>query len=138
MATILAHLTVKPGMASRFEEIAAALHRETHEREAGVRRYEYWRGSEENTYYTLLSFDSFLDFLAHQTSPHHEGATPQLRDVLAGIRLEWVDPVEGAAPLVRTASQEVPPDADELTRTYATRFAAEIAPWWEELRGRAG
>ena len=59
MATILAHITVKPGMAARFEQIATELYRQTHEHESDVRRYEYWRGADENTYYTLLSFDSF-------------------------------------------------------------------------------
>jgi quinol monooxygenase YgiN len=131
VATILAHITVKPGCAERFEAIAAELFRATHEHEADVRRYEYWRGSEPNTYYTLLSFDTFADFIAHQTSDHHEQASPQLGDVLAGLRLEWVDPLPDASPLARTRASGAPPeDAEQLTRRYWQRFTADIAPWW--------
>ena len=134
MATILAHLTVKPGNAARFEQIASELYRLTHEHETKVRRYEYWRGADENTYYTLLSFDTFNDFLEHQTSDHHESASPQLGEVLAGLRLEWVDPIGGASPLTPTDTEPLPLDADELTSRYAERFAAQIASWWQPLR----
>jgi quinol monooxygenase YgiN len=133
MATILAHITVKPGCAERFEAIAAELYRATHDHEPDVRRYEYWRGAEPNTYYTLLSFDSFAAFISHQTSDHHETASPQLGDVLAGLRLEWVDPISDASPLARTrASGPVPDDAEQLTRRYWQRFAADVAEWWPE------
>jgi hypothetical protein len=134
MATILAHLKVKPGMAPRFEEIAAELYRLTHEHETDVRRYEYWRGAEENTYYTLLSFDTFLDFIAHQVSDHHESASPQLGEVLAGLRLEWVDPISDSSPLTPTDGQDAPADAPEPVRSYAERFAAQVAEWWLPLR----
>ena len=46
MATILAHIQVKPGMEARFEQIAADLYKGTHDHEKDVRRYEYWRGAE--------------------------------------------------------------------------------------------
>ncbi len=134
MATILAHLQVKPGMAARFEEIASELYRLTHEHESDVRRYEYWRGADENTYYTLLSFDTFLDFITHQTSDHHESASPQLGEVLAGLRLEWVDPIRGASDLTPTDRQDPPADASALVRAYAERFAAQVADWWLPLR----
>jgi heme-degrading monooxygenase HmoA len=130
MATILAHITVRPGTAEQFEAIATELHRLTHANEPDVRRYEYWRGSEPNTYYSLLSFDTFLDFIAHQTSDHHESASPRLGEVIAGIRLEWVDPVPGASSLTPTTTQPTPADADELTQKYARRFAAQVAEWW--------
>jgi len=134
MATILAHITVKPGAAERFEAIARTLYERTHELEPNVRRYEYWRGADEGTYYTLLSFDGFVDFLRHQTSDHHESASPQLGDVIAGLRLEWVDPIAGASPLAPTDDEELPADASELMRTYSQRFAAQIASWWSPLR----
>jgi len=134
MATILAHITVKPGAAARFEEIAAELFRLTHEHEPDVRRYEYWRGADENTYYSLLSFDTFNGFLAHQTSPHHESASPKLGEVIAGLRLEWVDPIVGSSPLTPTDTEPLPADADELTQLYARRFAAQVADWWLSLR----
>jgi quinol monooxygenase YgiN len=130
MATILAHIRVKPGTEAAFEDIARRLFSATHDTETGVRRYEYWRGTEPRTYYTLLAFDDFRTFIRHQTSEHHEAASPEIGKVVEALRLEWVDPVQGASDLPPTASQELPVDADELTRTYATRFAAQIADWW--------
>ena len=134
MATILAHIRVKPGAETAFEEIARALFRATHEHETGVRRYEYWRGAEPRTYYTLLAFDDFRAFIAHQTSEHHEAASPEIGTVVEAIRLEWVDPIQGASDLPPTASQDVPAGADELTHAYAKRFAADVADWWAALR----
>jgi len=72
VATILAHITVKPGAEARFEEISRDLYRASHAGEQGLLRYEYWRGSEPSTYYTLLAFTDFAAFIAHQTSEHHE------------------------------------------------------------------
>ena len=134
MATILAHLQVKPGAEARFEQIARDLYAGTHAHEPGVRRYEYWRGAEPGSYYTLLSFDDHRTFIAHQTSEHHEAASPRLGEVLSGIRLEWVDPIAGAADLPATEHQDAPADADDLTRRYTDRFAAQVAAWWSALR----
>ncbi|MFM1752001.1 MAG: hypothetical protein RL119_963 [Actinomycetota bacterium] len=135
MATILAHLKVKEGHERAFEDISRALYQASHAGEEGLLRYEYWRGSEPRTYYTLLSFVDFAAFIAHQTSDHHEAASPQLGSVLEGLRLEWVDPIEGASPLVATHAQDLSQAENALTRLYAERFAARIASWWEELRG---
>ncbi len=134
MATVLAHIRVRPGAAERFEELARQLYQASHSTEERVLRYEYWRGEEPSTYYTLLSFPDYLGFLAHQTSSHHEGASPALREVIEVIRLEWVDPVAGAAPLTPTNGAEPPPGATELEREYALRFAAKVAEWWGPLR----
>lgn len=134
MATILAHITVKAGTEARFEAIAKELHRATHATEHGVRAYGYWRGTDTRTYYTLLSFDDFPTFIAHQTSPHHEAASPDLRDVIESMRLEWVDPIDGASTFVSTVAMPVADDADELTKRYAKRFAAQIAEWWGPMR----
>lgn len=134
MATILAHITVRAGAEAEFEAISRELYELSHTTETGLLRYEYWRGSEPSTYYTLLSFVDFAAFIAHQTSDHHEAASPRLGGVLAGLRLEWLDPVDGAAPLPRTEAQDLSHVADELTRVYAERFAARIAPWWADLR----
>ncbi len=134
MATILAHITVKPGEERRFEEIARRLHRETHERETEVLRYEYWRGAEERTYYSLLSFTDNDGFLAHQTSDHHEAASPELGAVLASVRLEWVDPLADASPLPPTEMQPLREGASELETRYHRRFAAQVADWWRSLR----
>lgn len=130
MATILAHLTVKPGAEARFEQIARDLYTATHDHESSVLRYEYWRGAAERTYYTLLSFTDFAAFIVHQTSPHHESAGPQLGTVLELIRLEWVDPIAGASDLPPTHHVAASDDADELTRRYTDRYSAQIADWW--------
>lgn len=134
MATILAHITVRAEREAQFEEIAKTLHQATHANETNMRAYGYWRGAEPRHYYTLLSFYDFLSFMAHQTSDHHELASPALGSLIEAIRLEWVDPVQGASTLVATDMQEVPEHADELTRRYAIRFAAQIAEWWLPLR----
>ena len=136
MATILAHLKVREGSERAFEEISRGLYEASHAGEKGLLRYEYWRGSEPRTYYTLLAFDDFASFIAHQTSDHHEAASPKLGGVLEGLRLEWVDPVDGASPLPATNAQDLSQAADALTRLYAERFAAQVAPWWGQVRSR--
>ena len=45
MATLLAHITVRPGAEREFERIALTLYERTHTLESGVLRYEYWRGA---------------------------------------------------------------------------------------------
>jgi len=134
MATILAHLTVREGCEARFEEIARTLFRDTHDHETGVLRYEYWRGADARTYYTLLSFEDFPTFIVHQTSDHHEEASPQLGEVLEGLRLEWVDPIADASPLPSTHNTPVAGDASALAQDYAQRYAAQVASWWLALR----
>ncbi|MET0908847.1 MAG: hypothetical protein ABWZ99_05200, partial [Ilumatobacteraceae bacterium] len=92
--------------------------------------YEYWRGAEPRTYYTLLSFDDHRAFIAHQTSDHHEAASPTLRDLIESLRLEWVDPVPGASALPPTRMQAPPPDANELVARYTDLYAAVVPAWW--------
>ena len=130
MATLLAHITVKPGSEERFEGIARELYERTHAEETDVLRYEYWRGTDPRTYYTLLSFTDHRGFIVHQTSDHHETASPAIGETVESIRLEWVDPIVGASPLPTTIAQDAPDGADELTVTYTDRFAAQIADWW--------
>jgi len=134
MATLLAHITVRPGSEAEFESLATTLHERTHATETGVRRYEYWRGSEPRTYYTLLAFDDHRAFIAHQTSDHHEAASPQLGSLIERLRLEWLDPVEGACELPPTEMQPAPTGSGDLTVAYTARFAAAIADWWTPLR----
>ncbi|MDP9464604.1 MAG: antibiotic biosynthesis monooxygenase [Actinomycetota bacterium] len=134
MATLIAHIRVVEGQESRFESIARALFRTTHDTEPAVRRYEYWRAAQPREYYALIACDDFRGFITHQTSDHHESAAPDLGQVIESLRLEWVDPVAGASDLPPTEMQQAVPDADDLTRTYTERFAAQIAPWWLALR----
>lgn len=134
MATLLAHITVKPGFEAQFESIARTLHDRTHSFEQDVVRYEYWRGAVPSTYYTLLSFADHRSFITHQTSDHHEEASPLIGECVASLRLEWVDPIDGAADLVATEMQEAPDGADDLTQRYTDRFAADVADWWLSQR----
>ena len=130
MATILAHIRVEPGRERDFESIAGELFKESHEKDVGLRHYQYWRGADSGLYYCLLAFDDFRAFLAHQTSSHHESASPRLGDCVQDLRLEWVDPVPGASDLPPTAMQPLQDDADDLTRRYHTLFRAKIQEWW--------
>ena len=134
MATLLAHITVAAGSEARFEGIARDLFVRTHADEPDVLRYEYWRGGDERTYYTLLSFPDHRAFIAHQTSDHHEVASPEIGKVVESIRLEWVDPIAGACELPPTDAQTAPDGADDLTAKYSETFAAQVADWWLALR----
>lgn len=132
MATILAHIKIYDGMEAKFEETIKGLWEATHRLEPNCRRYEYWRGEKPNLYYCILSFDDFMSFMSHQTSDHHEA--PDFEKLLEDIRLEWVDPIQGASELISTNPQEVPVDVDALTREYAESHAMEIQPWWQKMR----
>ncbi len=134
MATLLAHIRVANGTEERFETIARELFSTSHATESALLRYEYWRATEPGSYYALLAFDDFHGFIAHQCSAHHEQASPELGQVIESIRLEWLDPVQGASPLPITATQVPAPDADPLTLKYSKVFAAQIAEWWMALR----
>lgn len=137
MATILAHITVREGAEPEFEEIARTLFRASHATEPGLLRYEYWRGEAPRSYYTLLSFDDFAAFIEHQTSDHHEEASPTIGRLVENLRLEWVDPVAGAAPLGESRPMDLSGDQRELVRKYARLFAVREAEWWDDLRSRA-
>jgi quinol monooxygenase YgiN len=134
MSTILAHLRVKPGEEARFEGIIRELYAASQAEDTGLRHYQYWRGAEPGLYYCLLAYDDHRAFIAHQTSEHHESASPLFREVFEDQRLEWVDPVAGASDLPLTKMQDPPDGADELTVAYTQRFAAQIADWWLPLR----
>jgi quinol monooxygenase YgiN len=130
----LAHIALKPGCGYAFETIARAMFQSSHGKEPALIRYEYWRGQSEDRYYCLLSFSDYLGFLAHQASPHHEEAAAPLMDVIADLRLEWLDPVPGASPLPATLPQDLPADASERARRYADMFPVSPASWWTPLR----
>jgi len=133
MATCLVHLRVKEGQAAAFEALARELY-EASAHEPRMRRYEYWRGREPNTYYCLESFDAYAGFLNHETAPYHEAAAEPIMAMIEAFDLEWVDPVPGAAPLGTTNEQPLPENAGERARLYAGLFPLMLAPWWRELR----
>jgi len=134
MATILAHITIRAGHEAAFEALAREMYASTHEREDAVLHYQYWRGAEPRSYYTLLAFDDHRAFIAHQASDHHEDATERLRAAIETIRLEWVDPIDGASPLPPTNDQSAAVAASDLERTYHETYPAMVAHWWSALR----
>jgi quinol monooxygenase YgiN len=137
MATLLAHIKVKPGRESDFESIAAKLYRDTLAEEPDILRYEYWRGAEPGVYYSLLCFEDFHGFLRHQVSDHHEAASPSIGDTCESVKLEWVDPVGESSPLPRTRMQGLPDGADEKTKRYHKAFAVVVQEWWSAQSVRA-
>jgi quinol monooxygenase YgiN len=129
MATLLAHIQIKPGKEEKWEAIMRDMVHHTFATEEGVLRYEYWKGHEENSYYCLLSFKDKWAFYHHQMSDHHEGH--DFADVLAGIKLEYIDPVEGAGGgLPHTTDPALPADASENMKIAAERFPLTIPGWW--------
>lgn len=134
MTTLLAHITVRPGSEAAFERVARDLYEASHRLESELRYYEYWRGEAERSYYALLAFADHRAWIEHQTSDHHESASPELGPLIESIRLEFVDPVGGASPLPPTEYQPPPDDADQLTAAYSERFRATVATWWGALR----
>lgn len=134
MATILAHIRIKPGKEGRFEELQGALWRTTHATEPRTTRYEFFRGETEGAYYGLLSFEDFQAFLVHQSSDAHEDFGAEFAGIVQDIRIEWIDAVEGANALTPNAPQDAPPGAGELQRTYAKSYAIRMADWWNGLR----
>ena len=133
MATILAHIRIHPGREAEFETLSRTLYAATGDEE-GRLSYQYWRAQEPGLYYCLLAFTDFNAFITHQTSDHHEAASPKLQEMIADIKLEWVDPVAGAAEFPPTDMQPLPEGADALRTKYHELFAAQIADWWAQQR----
>ena len=133
MATLLAHVTVKEGMEDHWEGIARTVFSATHEHETAVQRYEYWRGTDPRTYYVLLSFDSFDGFMEHQVADYHHNAG--FGDCFEAFRLEWVDPIDGAAPLrASETTGEERPDKGELWNMYVRNHSEAQPEWWGAQR----
>ena len=130
MATILAHIVINEGREEEFEDLARAVFSASHASEDHLRAYGYWRAQEPRHYYTLLAFDDYLGFMAHQTSAHHEDAGPGLRDCIESMSLEWVDPIEGASKLAPSNPQPLPAEASTLMRKYASMMPVRVADWW--------
>jgi quinol monooxygenase YgiN len=133
MTTLLAHIRIKSGQEDKWEAIIENMVTQTFATEQGVARYEYWKGQEHNSYYCLLSFADKFTFYEHQMSDHHEGH--DFGAVLESIRLEYVDPVQGAGGgLARTEDLPLPAGASEKQRTAQERFPLEIPGWWSGRR----
>jgi quinol monooxygenase YgiN len=129
MATLLAHIKIQPGKEAKWEAIMQDMVAETFGTEDGVIRYEYWKGQEPLSYYCLLSFKDKWAFYHHQMSDHHEGH--DFADVLAGITLEYIDPVQGAGGgLPPTIDPALPDDASDTMKIAQERFPLSIPAWW--------
>ena len=129
MATLLAHIQIQPGKEDKWEAIMRDMVHHTFGTEEGVIRYEYWKGQEPLSYYCLLSFKDKWAFYHHQMSDHHEGH--DFADVLADIKLEYVDPVLGAGGgLAPTQDPPLPAEASVAMRTAQARFPLSIPAWW--------
>ena len=86
MATLLAHIKVVEGKEKFFEDLSRELFEKTHANEDQVIHYEYWRGRNRGTYYALLAYPSYLDFmLTHQITDHHEEVTAKYDGVIEDI-----------------------------------------------------
>jgi quinol monooxygenase YgiN len=130
VASILAHISIKPGHERDFESTAAELWTHTHALETGVHRYEYWRSETPNKWYALLSYEHEIDFLHHQVSDHHEVAGARFAPMFESVRLEWLDPVPGANHAPPGVIDELPADASQALRKAKHRFSAQVAEWW--------
>ena len=82
-----------------------------------------------------MVYPTYLDFLLkHQISEYHEAAGAQYDGVIEDINLEWLDPIDDAAPVGVTEMQKVPEDASDLAKEYGISHAAEVQDWWIKLR----
>ncbi len=145
MVVVLAHITVVAGREAAFEVAARELAAATLEREHGIRRYEYMRLSEPAKYQATLAFDDYDAFIEHQASEHHHEIAGAMRELIAEIRLERVDPVLGCSPLAAEpaegdgSEQRMIEPADEVVLAarrehYRARYPLDGAPWWGEVR----
>lgn len=132
MLVVHARLTVDPGRVAEFEALARELWQATHALEAGCRRYEYMRLPERGRYLTIMLFDGYDAFLAHQASDHHLGiAGGPMRELIRSVDIEFGLPVDGAFghPDV---GQRGPLVIDADTRDYyGNRYPAPDFSGWD-------
>ncbi len=121
-------------MEASFEANSRELYAASHANEPGLLRYEYWRGHEPRTYYTLLAFKDHAAFLTHQASDHHRLLTADLGEMVEDVQLEFVDPIDGASPLPAADTTTVIETSSPLIEHYAARYPATIEPWWDAQR----
>ena len=134
MATLFVKMKVKEGKEAAFEEVTRLLGEKTSE-EKGCRLYSYFRAQEPRLYYCLLVFDSYADFLVHQTSDHHETLiTPRVEELFEGFETEWLDGVSNASIGTVTEHEDPGSDASEREKFYAAAMPAVVQDWWQSLR----
>jgi quinol monooxygenase YgiN len=140
---LLAHIVLRPGTAARFEALARHLAHESVTREAGLRRYEYFRREEPDHFLAMMAFDDYQGFIAHQASEHHHVLAGAMRDMIVEIRLERVDAIPGCSILAPDGDVAVPSvgpdlspptDAELTARTehYQQRYPLSPVSWWQD------
>ena len=135
MSTLLAKAKLKPEFEDFFENIARKVFRSTHDNEPAVVRYEYFRGTDERTYYVLLSFENFDGFMKHQVADYHHNV--DFMDCFEEFRLEWLDPLNGASRLVESETEgAVDPSNDDLWNNYVKNHSETTPKWWLSLRSK--
>ena len=135
MSTVLAKAKLKPEFEDFFADIARKVFRSTHANESAVVRYEYYRGTDERTYYVLLSFENFDGFMTHQVADYHHNV--DFMDCFEEFRLEWLDPINGASPLVESETEgAVDPSNDDLWNNYVKNHSETTPKWWLSLRSK--
>ena len=132
MATLLCHIEINPGKEQEFEAVMKEMYRRTHAEEPNCVRYEYFRAAEPSKYYSLLSFTDSVAFWEHQISDYHEGY--DFASMIKSLEMEWVDPVDGASPLISTKSSSPPANATELIKTAAETYQVQEQPWWKQYQ----
>ncbi|WP_101758032.1 putative quinol monooxygenase [Oceanicoccus sp. KOV_DT_Chl] len=131
MATLLAHIQVFSGKEADFENVMKEMYRITHATEPNCLRYEYWRGEKEGFYYCLLSYKTNQDFWEHQASDHHEGYMQDFVACIEDLRLESLDPVANASPLMPAAEQAVSASVSAAVKKQALAFPIGVKGWWK-------
>jgi quinol monooxygenase YgiN len=142
MIVLFATITVFEGHEGAFESLARELTAATLELESGVRRYEYTRLPERGSYHATLAFDDYEAFIVHQASEHHAVIAGAMRDHIADMRLERVDPVSGCSPLaarldaitVRPLGEPTTADLVDRAAKYRDRYPLAPATWWGAAR----
>ena len=135
MSTLLAKAKLKPEFEDFFEDIARKVFRSTHDNESAVVRYEYYRGTDERTYYVLLSFENFDGFMTHQVADYHHNV--DFMDCFEEFRLEWLDPINGASPLVESETEgTVDTSRAHLWNNYVKNHSETTPKWWLSLRSK--
>ena len=124
-----------------FEQVARQLAAATLEREPGIRRYEYLRMPGPGCYQATLAFDDYDAFIEHQASQHHFVLAGAMKDMIATIGLQRVDPVPGCSelsPVGRAPAADEPgalgsvddAELDARREHYRERYPLDSATWW--------
>lgn len=141
MVVVLAHITVVPGREAMFEQVARQLAAATIASEPGIRRYEYLRMPGPGCYQATLAFDDYDAFIEHQASQHHFVLAGAMKDMIATIGLERVDPVPGCSELSAVDHAEAAGEPvtlvsvddavlDARREHYRERYPLDPATWW--------